>query len=128
MIKWIKARALSFKYAFQGFRFFFGSEVHARVHGVAAIIALAFGFAFRISSYDWLWLFSAIAMVISAEIFNSAIEVLVDMVSPEKSYSAGKAKDMAAAAVVVAAVYAMLVGIWIFYIPFMKLITYLIAG
>ncbi len=114
MINWLKARANSFRYAFQGFRVFFTSEVHARVHAIAGITAVLMGLLFKVPKYDWLWLFSAIAFVISAEIFNSSIEVLVDMVSPEKSDTAGKAKDMAAAAVVVAAIYAVLIGIWIF--------------
>ena len=114
MINWLKVRANSFGYAFQGFRVFFTSEVHGRIHAIAGIIAVVMGLIFKVPKYDWLWLFSAITFVISSEIFHSSIEVLVDMVSPEKSDAAGKAKDMAAAAVVVAAIYAMLVGLWVF--------------
>ena len=117
------ARVRSFGYAFQGFRFFFVSEVHGRVHAAAAIVALLMGMAFDIAKYDWLWLFSAISAGLMAEIFNSSIEVLVDMVSPEKSEAAGKAKDMAAAAVVVTAVYATLVGVWVFASPIYQLLS-----
>lgn len=127
MLKWLNDRAKSFGYAFQGFKVFFTSEIHGRIHAIAAVIAILIGWLLKISRHDWLWLFSAIAFVIASEIFNSSIEVLVDMVSPEKSEMAGKAKDMAAAAVVVAAMYASLVGIWIFGIPIYRQLISLIA-
>lgn len=127
MISWLHARMKSFQYAFQGFRVFFSTEVHGKVHAVAACIAIAFGLYYNISNMEWLWLSSAIASVIATEIINSAIEVLVDMVSPEKSEMAGKAKDMAAAAVVVAAAYAVIVGFYIFFNPLFDSIAALIG-
>lgn len=123
MINWLKARVRSLGYAFQGFKVFFTMEVHARVHTVAGCVAILFGFLFDVSKQEWLWLFSAIALVLSAEIFNSSIEVLVDMVSPEKTEAAGKAKDMAAAAVVIAAIYASLVGMWVFGRPMFQILV-----
>lgn len=73
------------------------------------------GFYLEVTITDWLWLIAAIGFVLVTEIINSAIENLVDLVSPEKQKKAGLIKDMAAAAVLIASITAAIIGVLIFY-------------
>ena len=72
------------------------------------------GFYFRITTSEWCWLVLCFGMVLSAELFNTAIENLVDMVSPEYHPLAGKVKDVAAGAVVVTAGTSVIIALLIF--------------
>ena len=72
------------------------------------------GWYFRLSATEWLWIVSVSGLVIMAELFNTAIEVLVDLVSPEIHPKAKIVKDLASAAVLVAAIVAAIVGLIIF--------------
>lgn len=109
-----KNRIASFKWAFNGLRIFFIEEFNAKVHFVAAATVLILGFFFKINKYEWMAVLFAIAMVISAELINTAIEHLADVVSPEKKPAIKKVKDMAAAAVLIVAFAALLIGVFIF--------------
>ena len=68
----------------------------------------------KLNSTEWLWISLAIALVIVLELLNTAIEVLVDLVCPEQNPKAGAIKDLAAAAVLVASLFAVTVGLFIF--------------
>ena len=107
-------RMLSFKYAFNGIFLLLKNEHNAWIHAFAAIIAVCAGFYFGITKQEWIVVVIAIAMVFTAEAFNSAIEVLVDKISPGFDDAAGKVKDMAAGAVLIAAIATAIVGIIIF--------------
>lgn len=85
-----------------------------RFHLLAAVAAVLLGVAFGIGPGEWLWVGLAIAFVWSAELVNTAVERLVDLVSPERQPLAKAAKDTAAGAVLVAAVFAVLVGCTVF--------------
>jgi diacylglycerol kinase len=107
----IKNRLLSFKYAFQGLRHVLKSEHNFRIHLMAAFVAIALGVFFRINRNEWLVITLCIGMVLSLELINSAVESLVDLISPQKSEKAGIIKDTLAAGVLIAAVCSLIAGV-----------------
>lgn len=105
-----KKRVASFRYAFQGLKDLFRSQANARIHLVVTLFVLMAGVAFQISRMEWMTLVFCVALVLSLEAVNTAIEYLTDLVSPTINPLAGKAKDMAAAAVLWAAIGAVVIG------------------
>lgn len=110
----LKKRIDSFRYAFEGLFDLFRSEVNAWIHLAATFFSIAAGFYFSISTTEWCFVIFAIVSVLSAEAFNTAIEHLTNLVSPEYHILAKRTKDVAAAAVLLLAIGAALVGILIF--------------
>ncbi|MCD4729244.1 MAG: diacylglycerol kinase family protein [Bacteroidales bacterium] len=110
----IKKRIQSFRYAFRGIGFMFKTQHNSQIHLVAAIIVVVFGFILNVSLIEWCLLIFAIGLVITAELINTSIEYLVDICSPEFNERAGKAKDIAAGAVLVAAIISAIIGLIIF--------------
>lgn len=110
----IRARLASFKYAFQGLGHVLRAEHNFVVHLAAAIAVIALGAILQISKAEWLIIILCIGLVLITEILNTAIEWLVDMVSPQRNEKAGKIKDIAAASVLMAALVALVVGIVVF--------------
>jgi diacylglycerol kinase len=106
----------TFKFAWQGLRYFFETELKASIHMIAAILAIGLGIFLRISTTEWMMIAFAIGIVIMAEITNTAIELLVDQVSPEHDKKAGTTKDLAASVVLVASITAMVIGL-VVYLP-----------
>ena len=78
-----------------------------------AIIIAALCFYLELNKTEWLWIVAATTMVLMAELANTAIETLVDLVSPEYNLKAGLVKDIAAALVLLAALMAFTIGILI---------------
>lgn len=86
-----------------------------RKHAVAAIAVMIAGLIFQISAVDWLFLLLAIFLVFMAELFNSAIENVVDLAADYQFHMRAKrAKDMAAGAVLVISGFAVIVGLFVF--------------
>lgn len=112
----------SFKYAFTGMWSAYKSERNMKIHIAVAILVILFGIFLQISTYEWLACIVCFAMVIGAEMFNTAIETVVDIAMPKKDERAKKAKDVAAGAVLVFAIGSAIIGSIIF-IP--KIIDYL---
>ncbi len=110
----IKARIRSFRYAFRGICILVREEHNARIHTVAAMAAVAAGIWLGISATEWAVVAVCIAAVIAAEAVNSAVEALCDKVSPAYDPLIGKAKDLAAAAVLLTATGALAAGLIIF--------------
>ncbi len=107
-------RLKSFKYAFDGLKLFFVNDHNGRVHLFAAAVAIALSFYLKLSALEWIAILAVISAVIVAEIFNSSIEKLADVVSPDFHPKIKIVKDLAAAAVLVAAFLALAVGVIIF--------------
>ncbi|MCU0444143.1 MAG: diacylglycerol kinase family protein [Microscillaceae bacterium] len=107
-------RILSFKYALQGIYYLLRTQPNAWVHLIISTLVGFFGFYFRISLGEWQMILLAMGLVLSAEGFNTALEVLVDWLSPEYQAQAGIVKDVSAGAVLLAAIAAAGVGILIF--------------
>ena len=112
----------SFKYAFTGMWSAYKSERNMKIHIAVAILVILFGVFLQISTYEWLACIVCFAMVMGAEMFNTAIETVVDIAMPKKDERAKKAKDVAAGAVLVFAIGSAIIGSIIF-IP--KIIDYL---
>ena len=104
----------SFKYAIEGIISSFRTEKNMKIHVLAMIIVIILGFVFKLDKVEWCFIIIAIISVISAELFNTAIETVVDMVSHERNPKAKLAKDIAAGAVLVVAMGAAIMGVMIF--------------
>lgn len=103
-----------FGYAFKGLGYTAQTQLNFRVHLGAMLVALALGFYLHISTAEWCWIVACIAAVLITELLNTAIEILVDLVSPEYNVKAGHIKDVSAAAVLITAIFAAIVGAIIF--------------
>jgi diacylglycerol kinase (ATP) len=110
----LKDRLKSFSYAFDGIAFMLRTQHNAWIHLGVTILVCAAGVLLSLSSVEWRWLVVAIVMVWIAETTNTAFEHLCDLVSPEFHPSVQKAKDIAAGAVLIAAIGAMVIGLSIF--------------
>ena len=110
----LKQRIKSFTHAFNGLRIVFSEEHNAKIHLFAAVIAVILGFILGITSMEWVVIVFAITLVISMEIINSSIENIADFISPERNEMIKKIKDLSAAAVLVSAMGALIVGLIIF--------------
>ena len=104
----------SFKYAVQGFVSSFKTERNMKIHVLAMICVIILGFVLKLNLIEWCVCTIAIALVLSAELFNTSIETIVDLISPEKNGKAKLAKDISAAAVLALAIGAFVIGIIIF--------------
>lgn len=105
----------STSFAVKGIRSMIISENNARIHLLASTVVITAGMFFGLSKQEWLWISLAIALVWILEAINTAIEAMVDLVSPGFHPLAGKVKDTAAAAVLIASFFAVIVGIIIFF-------------
>ncbi|MCF0255229.1 diacylglycerol kinase family protein [Bacteroides heparinolyticus] len=114
----IKKQLYGFGYAWKGIRCCIGKEQNLSFHLIAAIIVVIAGFILSITKIEWTIVILCIGVVIAAELFNTAIERLVDLVSPQQHPIAGKVKDIAAGAVLVCAVTAAIIGLIIF-VPYL---------
>jgi diacylglycerol kinase (ATP) len=110
----LKKRVQSFGFAIKGLQTLFVTQANARVHALAIVVVTALGFYFNINKNEWCSVVLAFSLVLSAEALNTAIEFVVDLVSPQYHPLAGKAKDVAAAAVLITAMGAVIVGLIIF--------------
>lgn len=108
----------SFHYAWKGIRHCIGKEQNLSFHLIATVCVIVAGLLLDITRLEWVAVVLCIGMVIAAELFNSAIERLVDFVSPQFHPLAGHIKDIAAGAVLVCALAAIAVGLLIF-IPYL---------
>ena len=104
----------SFKYAIEGFISSFKTERNMKIHVLAMIIVIILGIYLKLNLIEWCIITIIIALVLTAELFNTAIETIVDMVSPEKNPKAKLAKDISAAAVLSLAIGAVIIGALIF--------------
>ncbi len=104
----------SFRYAIRGIGKVIRYENNAKVHLMATIAVIVAGFYLRISFRDWCLLLFSIAIVWISEIINTAIEKLVDLASPSFNEKAGTVKDISAGAVLVASIFAVIIGMLVF--------------
>lgn len=109
----LKREVNSFTYAIRGIISAFKTEPHLRFHLFAAVLVVGVGFWVNLDANEWSIIAICIAMVFAAELFNTAIEKLTDLVSPAYNKTAGLVKDVAAGAVLVVAIAAVLVGLLI---------------
>ena len=114
----LKKRIKSFGYAFKGIASLIRKEHNAWIHCTAIVLVTIAGFHFGITPTEWCIVVLCFGLVLAAEGFNTAIERLVDLVSPDFHPIAGDVKDVAAGAVLICAIAAAIVGMIVF-IPYM---------
>jgi diacylglycerol kinase len=93
----------SFGYALSGITYTAKTQLNFKIHLAAIFVVGIAGWYFKLSQGEWLCISLAIGLVLVTELLNTAVELLVDLVSPEFNALAGKVKDVAAGAVLVAA-------------------------
>jgi diacylglycerol kinase len=104
----------AFGFAFSGLWHAIRSQVNMKVHLALAVIAIALGIVLHISAVEFALIFVAIAGVLIAEMFNTVIELCVDLASPSYHPMARIAKDVAAGAVLLSAIMAVIIALFVF--------------
>lgn len=107
----------SFGFALRGIWLVARAERNFQVHLAASVLVVGLATWLHSTATEWAILVLTMGMVLVAEALNTAIETVVDLVSPEFNTLAGHAKDIAAGAVLLAAVMAVVVAVWILGIP-----------
>ena len=116
MWDFIVGRINSFGYAFKGIFYLFSSQKNAQVHALAVLVIGIWGYFLCLEKWEWCAIFISMALVLALEAMNTAIESIIDLVSPEHHALAGKAKDVAAGAVLLAVI--LCGGVWaIIFLP-----------
>ena len=114
----------SFKYAWEGIKSSIKSEQNMKVHILIMELVVLLGLVLNINYYEWLIILVCFMVVISGELFNTAIENVVNLLSPNKNEIAKLSKDIAAGAVLVGAFFSAIIGLMIF----LPKIFYLLKG
>lgn len=107
----LRSRARSFGYAFSGWRFVLRTQRNAWVHTLASVLVFALAYWLRLPPVEWAVLILTVALVWTAEFINTALEAVVDLSTPGQHPLAKVGKDVGAAAVLIAALAAMMVGL-----------------
>ena len=110
----LRARGQSFRYAYEGIISFLETQHNAIIHFCFTVVAFIAAVVFKISSTELIALVMVVGFVWFAEIFNTAVEAIMDHLSPQKHPAVKYIKDISAAAVLVAAITAFIVGTIIF--------------
>lgn len=110
----IKTRLRSFVYAGRGVGYLVRNEHSSWIHLFFSLLVIAGGLFFELSVYDWRWIALSLALVWSAEAFNTSLEAICDLVSPDFHPLVKIAKDLAAGAVLILSFFAAFVGLSIF--------------
>jgi diacylglycerol kinase (ATP) len=108
-------RLRSVKFALRGIRTMVTSQHNAWIHAAATVCVVAAGLILGLSASEWIWIVLAVGSVWTAEALNTAFEFLTDVASPDFHPLAEKAKDVAAGAVLIAAVGAVIIGGLVFW-------------
>jgi len=107
------SRAHSFGHAFRGWRYVIRTQHNAWIHAVITMLVVLMALWLRLPLRDWAVLFLTVALVWTAEFINTALEAVVDLASPQQHPLAKVGKDVGAAAVLLASLAAILVGLLI---------------
>jgi diacylglycerol kinase (ATP) len=107
-------RLRSVRCAVHGIRVMMASQQNAWIHAVATVMVGGLGLTVGLSAGDWCWVVLAVVAVWTSEALNTAFEFLTDVASPAFHPLAGKAKDVAAGAVLISAIGAVLIGLLVF--------------
>jgi diacylglycerol kinase (ATP) len=128
MLPFLESRARSFQHAFAGFWFVIRTQRNAWIHATASVVVVVLAFWLGLSSGDWAIIIIAITMVWIAEFINTALEAVVDLASKQEQHEMAKiGKDVGAAAVLIAAGSAALIGFLILGPPLWERIQMLVS-
>jgi diacylglycerol kinase len=110
----IAARLRSVRHASDGILDLLRTEHNARIHAIATLFVVLAGWGFGIDRGEWIAVVLAMTLVWMAEAFNTAVESLCDVASPEEDQRIKRAKDVAAGSVLISAMGALIVGCLVF--------------
>src|SRR3989344_2568227 len=105
---------IGFKYAWEGIKYSFTTQPNFRVHVLAAIAALFMGIWLKISATEWMVLVFSITLVFIAEMINTSIESMTDLIEEKHHQQAKTAKDVSAGMVLIASISSVIVGLVLF--------------
>ena len=111
MVEFFRSRALSFKYAFAGWWYVLRTQRNAWIHALISLTVMAMAVWLRLDRRDWAVLILTIAVVWMAEFINTALEAVVDLASPQMHPLAKVGKDVGAAAVLIASLSSVFIGL-----------------
>lgn len=117
LLELLEINPLRFKYPLQGFYRLVKKDFNFTLHLIIGLLVIVCGIYFSITKVEWLFVISAICLVMIVEAINTAIEYTVDLVTDSYHTLAKYAKDVAAFAVVLACIYAVVIGFTVF-IPY----------
>lgn len=121
-MSYLKNRSNAFGFAFSGLLAAFKSEINLQLQLIIAVFVIGAGFYFSILKEEWIAILLCIAIVITLEMFNSAIEKLCDLYTKEQNQKIKYIKDVCAGAVLFAAVLAAIIGCLVFWPYVVKVI------
>lgn len=110
----------SFGFAFKGLNYAL-KERNFRLHLASTFLVISLGLYFNINRIEWIVILFCIGLVLSMELVNTAIEEIVNFISPEHNLRAGKIKDLSAAAVLIASIFVLIIAIFIF-LPYISIL------
>ena len=122
MDKFFRTRGKSFQYAFSGLRYALRTQKNSWIHLFFTIAAICAGVLLKITALEWTVIIFCIGLVWLAELLNTALETAVDLFCPEYHPLAKVVKDVAAGAVLVAALISLVIGLIIFGPPLSHLL------
>lgn len=128
MIEFLRSRVRSFRFAFEGWWHVIRTQQNAWIHALVSLAVFAMGIWLRLSTRDWAVVILAIALVWAAEFFNTALEAITDLASPEKNHLAKVGKDVGAAAVLIAAGASILIGLLILGPPLWQKMQWMVGN
>ena len=127
MKEFVVSRIRSFRYAFQGWGYVLRTQRNAWIHSAIATAVFIVGIWLQLPARDWAVIILTAALVFSAEFINTAIEAVVDLATEEHHPLAKIGKDVGAAAVLVAALAAVLIGLLILGPPLLQKLSSMYA-
>ncbi|SEN56317.1 diacylglycerol kinase (ATP) [Amphibacillus marinus] len=110
----IKKKRVGICYAWNGLKYALKNEINMRVHLMMTLLVIMLGIFLSVSFIEWVLLLLTIGLVLTAELFNTAVELLLDYLAPERHPIAGIIKDLTAGGVLVASMMAAAIGLIIF--------------
>lgn len=113
MLKFFNSRIEAIRYALAGWWHVIRTQRNAWIHTLASIMVLVLGIWLKLTLLEWAVLILTITMVWVAEFFNTAVETMTDLISPHHNHLAKISKDVSAAAVLIAAVASIIIGLLI---------------
>lgn len=120
MIQFLRSRLPAFRHAFSGLGYVLRTQKNAWIHASATVLVIVLAFWLGLDPLRWAILIFAIGLVWLSEAFNTALEAFIDLVIPDTHPLAGIAKDTAAAAVLIAAITAAIIGILVLGLPLLQ--------
>ena len=114
MLTSLRKHTVSFKHALEGIWYTITTQPNFRFHLIAMISVVLMGIYFSVSTFEWLILLFTFNTVIVAEMLNTSVEFMVDLITVERRENAKHAKDVSAGMVLVSAVFAVGIGLFIF--------------